>query len=62
MKSNLNANIRMTDALERELLAKAIQEHYEYPLDASIKKLLSKVATFFKNPRVTHSTTTRVAH
>lgn len=62
MKSNLNANIRMTDDLERRLLAEAIETEYEYPLDAAIKSLFTKVSAFFKSPKVPTHQTARTAH
>ncbi|MGB6009028.1 hypothetical protein [Castellaniella sp.] len=62
MKNLHNVDIRLTDALERQLLAEAIEAQQEYVLDRAVKQLFKKVASFFKAPegRVHHSV--RTAH
>ncbi|CAM3811805.1 hypothetical protein [Castellaniella denitrificans] len=62
MKTLQNTDIRLTDALERQLLQEAIEAQQEYALDHAIKHLFRKVAGFFKAPegRVHH--TVRAAH
>ncbi len=62
MKTLQNTDIRLTDALERQLLEEAINAQQEYALDHAIKQMFQKVASFFKAPegRVHHSV--RTAH
>ncbi|WP_323000163.1 hypothetical protein [Castellaniella sp.] len=62
MKNLHNVDIRLTDALERQLLAEAIEAQQEYALDRALKQMFQKVASFFKTPegRVHHSV--RTAH
>ncbi|WP_322997059.1 hypothetical protein [Castellaniella sp.] len=60
MKTFQNTDIRMTDALERQLLAEAIEANQAYALDATLKNIIKKVASFFKTPegRVHHAVRT----
>ncbi|WP_298015460.1 hypothetical protein [uncultured Castellaniella sp.] len=62
MKNLNNVDIRLTDALERQLLAEAIEAQQEYALDRALSQLFRKVAGFFKAPegRMHHSV--RTAH
>ena len=62
MKTLTNSDIRLTDALERQLLEEAIASQQEYALDRAIKQLFQTIASFFKAPesRVHHSV--RIAH
>lgn len=53
---NLHSDIRLTDSLERELLAKAIANNQEYVLDRAVKQAFTKLISFFKAPEA------RVAH
>lgn len=62
MNMNLNSGTRLTDSLERELLACAIIEQNEYHLDKVLKGLFTKVVAFFKGPKVTIHHTARTAH
>ncbi|GAA0235896.1 hypothetical protein GCM10009125_26070 [Castellaniella daejeonensis] len=57
MKTLQNTDIRLTDALERQLLQEAIEAQQEYALDRAIKRMFQKVAGFFKAPegRVHHT-------
>ncbi|MER1941374.1 MULTISPECIES: hypothetical protein [unclassified Castellaniella] len=60
MKNTNYADVRLTDALERQLLAEAIEAQQEYTLDRMVKSLVQKVASFFKTPegRVHHTVRT----
>lgn len=60
MKNFQNTDIRLTDALERQLLAEAIEAHQSYALDNALKSIARKVANFFKTPegRVHHTVRT----
>ncbi len=49
--NNFNSDIRLTDSLERELLAKAIADNQEYALDRAIKQAFSKFISLFKAPK-----------
>jgi hypothetical protein len=62
MKTLQNTDIRLTDALERQLLQEAIDSQQEYALDRAIKHLFQKVASFFKAPEGRVSQTVRTAH
>lgn len=62
MNMNLNSATRLTDALERELLARAIEEQNEYHLDKALKALFTKTISFFKGPKVTIHHATHAAH
>lgn len=63
MNMNLNSGTRLTDSLERELLACAIIEQNEYHLDKVLKGLFSKIVAFIKGPEVTiHQTSTHAAN
>lgn len=62
MNMNLNSATRLTDALERELLAHAIEEQNEYHLDKALRGLFAKIVVFFKGPKVTIHHATRAAH
>lgn len=55
---HLHSDIRLTDSLERELLAQAIASHQEYALDRAVKQAFTKLVSFFKAP----ASETRVAH
>ncbi|WP_323016269.1 hypothetical protein [Castellaniella sp.] len=59
---NLNSDIRLTDALERQLLAQAIEAQQAYDLDRAFKRLFQKVASFFKAPKARVHTTVSTAH
>lgn len=48
MKIPQNTDIRLTDALERQLLQQAIESQQEYALDRALKRLFQKIAGFFK--------------
>lgn len=61
MNTNLNSGIRLTDSLERELLASALIEQDEYHLDRVLKGLFTKAVAFFKGPKVTIHHATRTA-
>lgn len=50
MNTMQNLDIRLTDALERQLLQEAIEAQQDYALDRAIKRLFQKVAGFFKAP------------
>ncbi|MFC4298329.1 MAG: hypothetical protein WBF84_08885 [Castellaniella sp.] len=62
MKNLQTTDIRLTDALERQLLQEAIEAQHEFALDHAVKHLFQKIAGFFKTPegRVHH--TVRTAH
>ncbi|MFT0532818.1 hypothetical protein ACMHYJ_08260 [Castellaniella hirudinis] len=62
MKTFLNTDIRMTDALERQLLAEAIEANQSYALDVTLKNLFKKVAGFFKTPEGRMHHTVRTAN
>jgi len=64
MKNLQNSfEVRMTDALERELLQEAIENQQSYALDHAIGQLFHKVANFFKAPEVRFvSHSARTAH
>ena len=62
MKTLQNTDIRLTDALERQLLQQAIEAQQEYALDRAIKGLLKKVASFFRTPEGRVHQTVRTAH
>ncbi|CAM5197745.1 putative protein OS=Castellaniella defragrans OX=75697 GN=HNR28_003092 PE=4 SV=1 [Castellaniella defragrans] len=44
--------VRLTDALERELLQDAIENQQCYALDHAISQLFHKVGNFFRAPEV----------
>ncbi|MBV6271453.1 hypothetical protein KVP09_00775 [Alcaligenaceae bacterium CGII-47] len=60
MNMKLNSATRLTDSLERELLACAILEQQQYDMGKALKSAFTKIATFFKGPKVTlhHATHT----
>jgi len=62
MKNLQNSDIRLTDALERQLLAEAIEAQQEYALDRALKHLARKIASFFKAPEGGMHHTVRTAH
>ncbi len=62
MKTLKNADIRLTDSLERQLLQEAIEAQQEYALDHAIKDLFKKVASLFKTPEGRVSQAVRTAH
>lgn len=62
MNTNLNSTTRLTDALERELLARAIEEQHEYHPDKALKALFTKAVSYFKGPKVTIHHATHAAH
>ncbi len=62
MKTLQNIDIRLTDALERQLLQEAIEAQQEYALDRAIKRLFQKVAGFFKTSEGRVSDTVSAAH
>lgn len=62
MNTNLNSAIRLTDSLERELLAAALIEQNEYYLNNALRTLMGKVISIFKGPKVTIHHATRTAH
>lgn len=57
---NFTSDIRLTDSLERELLAKAIADNQEYALDRAVKQAFTKLFSFFKAPEagVAHKVST----
>lgn len=59
---NFNSDIRLTDSLERELLARAIAEHQEHALDRAIKQAFSKFISLFKAPEARVAHKVRTAH
>jgi hypothetical protein len=63
MKNLENFDVRLTDALERELLQEAIDNQQSYALDRAIGHLFQKIASFFRAPeiRLMHHTA-RTAH
>ena len=62
MKTLQNIDLRLTDALERQLLQEAIEAQQEYALDRAIKHLFQKVAGFFKTSEGRVSHTVSAAH
>jgi len=58
----LNNEIRLTDALERQLLQEAIEAQQEYALDRALKQMFKKVVALFKAPEGRVHTTVRTAH
>ena len=50
MKTLQNTDIRLTDALERQLIQEAIDAHQEYALDRAVKQMFTKVLSLFKAP------------
>ncbi|CAM5788555.1 hypothetical protein [Castellaniella caeni] len=62
MKALHNSDIRLTDSLERQLLAEAIEAQQEYALDRALKQLFQKLASFFKAPESRVHHTVRTAH
>lgn len=59
---NLNSDIRLTDALERQLLAQAIEAQQTYALDRAVKQFFQKIMSFFKAPKGRVHNTVRTAH
>lgn len=59
---HLHSDIRLTDSLERELLAQAIADNQEYVFDRMVKQAFTKIASFFKatesESRVAHKIST----
>ena len=57
---NFNSDIRLTDSLERELLAQAIANNQEYALDRVVKQAFNSFISLFKAPeaRVAHKVST----
>ncbi|MFA7437011.1 hypothetical protein [Castellaniella sp.] len=62
MKKMYNSDIRLTDALERQLLQEAIDAYQTYWLDERIKQLFLKVLHFFKAPEAPTQGSVRTAH
>lgn len=62
MKNLNTVDIRLTDALERQLLAEAIEAQQEYALDRALKQMFHKVAGFFRAPEGSVHHTVRTAH
>lgn len=62
MKTLQNSDIRLTDAMERQLLAEAIESQQEYALDRALKQLFQTVIGFFKAPESRVHHTVRTAH
>ena len=58
----LNNDIRLTDALERQLLQQAIEAQQEYALDRAVKHMFQKIAGLFKAPEGRVHTTVSTAH
>ena len=50
MNTLTNADIRLTDDLERRLLQEAIDSQYEWALDRAVKQFFLKIVHFFKAP------------
>ena len=50
MKTLQNTDIRLTDALERQLLQDAIEAQQDYALDRAVKQMFKKVVRLFKAP------------
>ncbi|MBV2182786.1 hypothetical protein [Castellaniella sp. MT123] len=62
MKALQNSDIRLTDAMERQLLAEAIEAQQEYALDRALKHLFQTAIGFFKAPESRAHHTVRTAH
>jgi hypothetical protein len=62
MSNNLNSAIRMTDSLERELLARAMEEQHEYYLDRKLKQFFTRIVDSLKGPKVTVRHATQGSH
>ena len=52
MKDLQNFDVRLTDALERELLQEAIENEQCYALDRAIGHFFHKIVSFFNAPEV----------
>jgi hypothetical protein len=52
MKNLESIDVRLTDALERELLQEAIDNQQSYALDRAIVRAFHKIARLFKAPEV----------
>ncbi|MGB6242505.1 MAG: hypothetical protein WBF69_08480 [Castellaniella sp.] len=59
---NLNSDIRLTDALERQLLAQAIESQQAYALDRAVKQFFQKIISFFKAPKTSMHHKVSTAH
>ncbi|HEX7386603.1 MAG TPA: hypothetical protein VF285_04900 [Castellaniella sp.] len=63
MKDLQNIDVRLTDALERELLQEAIDNQQSYAFDRAISHFFHKVVSFFNAPEVQLTPhTARTAH
>lgn len=57
-----NPDIRLTDALERELLEEAIRAQHDYAFDRAMKQFFHKIASLFSRPQDRASHSVRMAH
>lgn len=63
MKNLQNIDVRLTDALERELLQEAINDQQSYALDHAIARAFRQFIRFFKAPQAhLGQHTARTAH
>lgn len=63
MNNLQNIDVRLTDALERELLQEAIDNQQSYAFDRAVGHFFGKIASFFKAPEVhLGQHTARTAH
>jgi hypothetical protein len=54
---NVGKNMRLTDELERRLMAQAIEDQFRFRPEVALKNLIARVAGLFR--RSTEATTTR---